>query len=172
MCGRRAVARIRLPDRNQAPSAGGKGMRVVNNSSELAAAFDGARREADAYFGNSAVYVEKYLPRPRHVEAQILFDQAGKGVFLGERDCTVQRRHQKLIEETPSPGMTAEQRTLWGSGLAAGLMCIGQPGPLSFSSIPNRRVLLLELNPTLQFGTPSPDGPLARPCACSSGSPR
>ncbi len=132
---------------------GGKGMRVVNNSSELAAAFDGARREADAYFGNSAVYVEKYLPRPRHVEAQILFDLAGNGVFLGERDCTVQRRHQKLIEETPSPGMTAEQRTALGeAALAAGRSCgYVNAGTVEFLFDPESgEFYFLEMNTRLQ----------------------
>src|SRR5690606_9874382 len=93
-----------------AHGGGGKGLRVVRDPSELEEGFEGARREADAYFGNPSVYVERYLERPRHVEAQILFDQAGNGVFLGERDCSVQRRHQKLVEETPSPGMTTKQR--------------------------------------------------------------
>src|SRR5690606_26111921 len=107
-----------------AHGGGGKGLRVVREPSELADAFEGARREADAYFGNPAVYVERYLDRPRHVEAQILFDSTGNGVFLGERDCSVQRRHQKLIEETPSPGLTDKQRkALAKAALAAGKSC-------------------------------------------------
>ncbi|MGI8518455.1 MAG: acetyl/propionyl/methylcrotonyl-CoA carboxylase subunit alpha [Acidimicrobiia bacterium] len=132
---------------------GGKGMRVVNSANELGAAFDGARREADAYFGNSAVYIEKYLPRPRHVEAQILFDQTGKGVFLGERDCSVQRRHQKLIEETPSPGMTAEQRaTLGEAALAAARSCgYVNAGTVEFLFDPDTgEFYFLEMNTRLQ----------------------
>jgi acetyl-CoA/propionyl-CoA carboxylase biotin carboxyl carrier protein len=132
---------------------GGKGMRVVNGAEELRAAFDGARREADAYFGNPAVYVEKYLARPRHVEAQILFDQAGKGVFLGERDCTVQRRHQKLIEETPSPGMTPQLREALGeAALAAGRSCgYINAGTVEFLFDPDvGEFYFLEMNTRLQ----------------------
>lgn len=100
---------------------GGKGLRVVQTADEIEDAFDGARREAEAYFGNPEVYVEKYLEKPRHVEAQVLFDTHGNGVFLGERDCSVQRRHQKLMEETPSPGLTKKQRSAIGkAALAAG----------------------------------------------------
>ncbi len=107
-----------------AHGGGGKGLRVVREESELADAFEGAKREADAYFGNSEVYVEKYLDKPRHVEAQILFDSEGHGEFLGERDCSVQRRHQKLIEETPSPGLTDRQRKALGkAAIAAGKSC-------------------------------------------------
>jgi len=93
----------------------------VRDAEELGGAFEGAKREADAYFGNPEVYVEKYLEHPRHVEAQVLFDKQGKGIFLGERDCSVQRRHQKLIEETPSPGLTVKQRRALGrAAIAAG----------------------------------------------------
>ncbi|MBU1865545.1 MAG: ATP-grasp domain-containing protein, partial [Actinobacteria bacterium] len=93
-----------------AHGGGGKGLRVVYHEADLAAAFEAARREADAYFSNPEVYVEKYLEHPRHIEAQIIVDQHGTGVFLGERDCSLQRRHQKLIEETPSPIISPQQR--------------------------------------------------------------
>ena len=107
-----------------AHGGGGKGLRVVHDAEDAADAFEGARREADAYFGNPEVYVEKYLERSRHVEAQILFDTHGNSLFLGERDCSVQRRHQKLIEETPSPGLSGKQRKALGkAALAAGRSC-------------------------------------------------
>jgi len=93
-----------------AHGGGGKGLRVIFEEAGLEEGFHGARREADAYFANPEVYVERYLDHARHVEAQVIFDTHGNGVFLGERDCSMQRRHQKLIEETPAPGLSEEQR--------------------------------------------------------------
>lgn len=93
---------------------GGKGMRVVENTGELKQAFQMAQREAMAAFGNGDVYIEKYISEMRHVEVQILADEQGSVIHLGERDCSVQRRHQKLIEESPSPGCAPEFRKLLG----------------------------------------------------------
>lgn len=93
-----------------AHGGGGKGLRVVYKEEDLETAFDAARREADAYFSRPEVYVEKYLEQPRHIEAQIICDTHGNAVFVGERDCSAQRRHQKLVEETPAPGVTDAQR--------------------------------------------------------------
>ncbi len=135
-----------------AHGGGGKGLRVVHEASEATAAFDGARREADAYFGNPQVYVEKYLEKPRHIEAQILFDQGGHGVFLGERDCSVQRRHQKLIEETPAPGLTTKQRkTLAKAAIDAGRSCdYVNAGTVEFLMDQNGDFYFLEMNTRLQ----------------------
>jgi acetyl-CoA carboxylase biotin carboxylase subunit len=89
---------------------GGRGMKVVENAEGAAEAFSLARTEAKAAFSNDSVYVEKYLGRPRHIEIQVLGDGKGGGVHLGERDCSLQRRHQKVLEESPSPALNAEQR--------------------------------------------------------------
>ncbi|MFQ5743466.1 MAG: acetyl-CoA carboxylase biotin carboxylase subunit [Acidobacteriota bacterium] len=89
---------------------GGKGMRVVLNQEGLSEAFRMARSEAEASFGSGEIYVEKYLARPRHVEVQLLGDEHGNLVHLGDRECSVQRKYQKLVEETPSPALSAEQR--------------------------------------------------------------
>ncbi len=89
---------------------GGKGLKVVRSSDEVERAFESARREGEAYFSDPAVYVERYLEDPRHVEVQVLADSSGNVIHLGERDCTIQRRHQKLVEETPSPAVDAELR--------------------------------------------------------------
>jgi len=90
---------------------GGRGLKVVRETDGIPEAFEAAGREAEAWFGNSAVYVERYLESARHIEAQVVFDSHGNGVFLGERDCSMQRRHQKLVEECPAPGLTEDERS-------------------------------------------------------------
>jgi acetyl-CoA/propionyl-CoA carboxylase biotin carboxyl carrier protein len=94
---------------------GGKGLKVVRNAADAARAYDSARREGDAYFSDPSVYVERYLEDPRHVEVQVLADSHGNVIHLGERDCTIQRRHQKLVEETPSPAVDEELRAHIGA---------------------------------------------------------
>jgi acetyl-CoA carboxylase biotin carboxylase subunit len=111
-----------------AAGGGGKGMRVAKNADEFERSFQLARSEALSAFGNGDVYVEKYLMRPRHIEFQIMGDRFGNVIHLGERDCSVQRRHQKLIEESPSPAMTPELRKRMGDAAVAGAKAIDYVG--------------------------------------------
>jgi acetyl-CoA carboxylase biotin carboxylase subunit len=98
-----------------AAGGGGKGMRVVTDPEDFKEALEGASREAKAAFGDGRVYIEKYLARPRHIEIQILCDQHGNAIHLGERECSIQRRHQKVVEESPSPVVTPELRERMGA---------------------------------------------------------
>jgi len=107
---------------------GGKGIRIVKDLSELGSAVRQAQAEAEAAFGNGAVYVEKYIGAPRHVEIQVLADGRGHGVHLGERDCSIQRRHQKLIEEAPSPAVDADLRAEMGAAAVAAALAADYEG--------------------------------------------
>src|SRR5690349_5688412 len=98
---------------------GGKGMRIVERSGEVKAAIESCKREAISSFGDDKVLVEKYLTRPRHIEIQVFADTRGDCVYLFERDCSVQRRHQKVLEEAPAPGMTLERRQAMGQAAVA-----------------------------------------------------
>ena len=111
-----------------AAGGGGKGMRVARDADEFTRSFQMARSEALSAFGNGSVYVEKYLERPRHIEFQILGDTHGNCIHLGERDCSVQRRHQKLIEEAPSPAMTPALRKKMGDAAVLGAKSINYVG--------------------------------------------
>ena len=93
-----------------AAGGGGRGMKVAQTEAELDTALSTARSEAKAAFGDDALYMEKYLGKPRHIEIQVLGDGKGNAVHLGERDCSLQRRHQKVLEEAPSPSLNADQR--------------------------------------------------------------
>lgn len=113
-----------------AAGGGGRGLKVVYQAEDLEAAVEAAGREAESWFGNPQVYVERYLDNARHIEAQVVFDLDGHGVFFGERDCSLQRRHQKLVEESPAPNFTPEHRRRLGElalalGSAAGYQYAG-----------------------------------------------
>jgi acetyl-CoA/propionyl-CoA carboxylase biotin carboxyl carrier protein len=135
-----------------AHGGGGKGLRVVHREPDLEAGFDAARREADAYFKNPEVYVEKYLEHPRHIEAQIIVDSHGNGMFLGERDCSLQRRHQKLIEESPSTVLTDKQRKALGKAALAVAKAADyvNAGTVEFLLDASGELYFLEMNTRLQ----------------------
>ncbi|HUE97168.1 MAG TPA: acetyl-CoA carboxylase biotin carboxylase subunit [Longimicrobiaceae bacterium] len=107
---------------------GGKGMRIVRGESEIDSAFTAAGNEARSAFGDDAVYIEKYLEGPRHIEIQVLADRHGATIHLGERECSIQRRHQKLIEEAPSPVLTPEQRAAMGDTAVAAARAVEYEG--------------------------------------------
>jgi acetyl-CoA/propionyl-CoA carboxylase biotin carboxyl carrier protein len=135
-----------------AHGGGGRGLKVIRAHEELESAFESARREADAWFANPEVYVERYLDRPRHVEAQIMLDAHGNGVFLGERDCSIQRRHQKLIEETPAPGLTESQRAEIGRAALAVANAADyvNAGTVEFLVDDSGAIYFLEMNTRIQ----------------------
>jgi acetyl-CoA carboxylase biotin carboxylase subunit len=139
-----------------AAGGGGKGMRWVANRSELASAFDTARSEALRGFGDDEVYIEKAIPNPRHVEMQILADEYGNTVYLGERDCSVQRRHQKVLEESPSPAVGAKMREQMGeiAVKAARAANYSNAGTIEFLVDANAGFYFLEMNTRLQVEHP------------------
>jgi len=134
---------------------GGKGLRVVTGAAGIKEALEGAQREAQAYFGNPAVYLEKYLPAPRHVEVQVFGDQHGHLVHLGERDCSLQRRHQKVMEEAPAPYLPAEvrQRLCEAALKGAGAIGYSNAGTLEFL-VQGNDFYFLEVNTRLQVEHP------------------
>ena len=107
---------------------GGRGMRIIWKEEDLDTLFESAQREAEAAFGNGGMYMEKFIEEPRHIEIQVVGDQYGKACHLSERDCSIQRRHQKLIEEAPSPFMTDELRERMGEAAVRGAMAVNYEG--------------------------------------------
>jgi acetyl-CoA carboxylase, biotin carboxylase subunit len=139
-----------------AAGGGGKGMRVSQSADDFERQFSMARNEASAAFGDETVYIEKYLARPRHVEFQVLGDQHGRVVHLGERDCSVQRRHQKLIEEAPSPALTEEIRTAMGDAAVRGAKAIDYvgAGTIEFLLDEDGSFYFMEMNTRIQVEHP------------------
>lgn len=135
---------------------GGKGMRVVADEKAFENAFQTAKGEAEASFGNAEVYLEKYLESPRHVEVQILGDQFGNVYHYGERDCSVQRRHQKLIEESPSPAVDAELRKRMGDAAVLGARSVNYEGAgtIEFLLDKNKNFYFMEMNTRIQVEHP------------------
>lgn len=135
---------------------GGKGMRYVESEAELEQAFITARNEADAAFGNPDVYLEKFLEEPRHIEFQVFGDQHGNVIHLNERECSIQRRHQKLIEEAPSPIMTPELRSKMGEAAKRGAAAVGYvgAGTIEFLVDKYRNFYFMEMNTRIQVEHP------------------
>ena len=135
---------------------GGRGMRVVESEAELAPALNSAATEAQAAFGDAEVYIERYLPSVRHVEVQVFADARGSTVHLGERDCSVQRRHQKLVEEAPGPGLTEANRTKLGEAAVKAAEAVGyrNAGTVEFLMDPDGNFFFSEMNVRIQVEHP------------------
>lgn len=135
---------------------GGRGMRLVRNESELVKSFLAAQGEADAAFGNPGVYLEKFVERPRHIEFQILADGHGNVVHLGERDCSIQRRHQKLLEEAPSPALSRELRKKMGDAAVCAAQSINYigAGTVEFLLDQSGDFYFMEMNTRIQVEHP------------------
>ncbi len=135
---------------------GGKGMRIIRSSEEFQDAWDSARQESKAAFGNDGMYLEKFLENPRHIEIQIIGDQYGTAAHLSERDCSIQRRHQKLIEETPSPFMTTELRKKMGEAAIKAAKSINYEGvgTIEFLVDSDKSFYFMEMNTRIQVEHP------------------
>ncbi len=138
-----------------AAGGGGRGMKVVRSDDELASALSQARTEARLAFGDDAVYIEKYLARPRHIEIQVIADSHGNVVHLGERDCSFQRRHQKILEEAPSPALNATERDQLGKTVTSALKELGYLGVGTIEFLyENGQFFFIEMNTRLQVEHP------------------
>jgi acetyl-CoA carboxylase biotin carboxylase subunit len=139
-----------------AAGGGGRGMRICHNDVRLIGAFLTAQREAETAFGNPDVYIEKYIEKPRHIEIQILGDNHGHVVHLGERDCTIQRRHQKLLEESPSPALNAKLRKKMGEVAVKGARAVNynNAGTIEFLLDEDGNFYFMEMNTRIQVEHP------------------
>ncbi len=139
-----------------AAGGGGRGITVVRSPEDFASAYASTRATAHAVFRDSTVYVERYLEGARHVEVQVVCDEHGNGIHLGERDCSVQRRHQKLVEESPAPSLTVEQREEIGRVAVAGALALGYTGAgtLEFLAAPDGTFAFMEMNARIQVEHP------------------
>src|ERR1700747_2001997 len=139
-----------------AAGGGGRGMRVVRSKEELLAAYQTARSEAQQAFGTPDVYMEKFLEHPRHIEIQVLGDQHGKVITLGERECTIQRRHQKLVEESPSPAIDPKRRKELGTKVVKALEAIEytNAGTVEFLMDTDGSLYFIEMNTRIQVEHP------------------
>ncbi len=135
---------------------GGKGMRIINDESEFKKAWDDAKREAGASFGNDGLYLEKFVEEPRHIEIQVVGDQYGKVCHLSERDCSIQRRHQKLVEETPSPVVSQELRDRMGEAAIKGAKAINYEGAGTIEFLVDKHgdFYFMEMNTRIQVEHP------------------
>lgn len=138
-----------------ASGGGGRGMRVVEQEADLLSAITMTQTEAKANFGSAIVYLEKYLQAPRHIEIQVLSDTHGNAIYLGERDCSMQRRHQKVIEEAPAPGITDEQRQRIGQACATACQQMKYRGAGTFEFLyENGKFFFIEMNTRIQVEHP------------------
>jgi acetyl-CoA carboxylase biotin carboxylase subunit len=135
---------------------GGRGMRIVHSEAEIASQFQTAHEEAERAFGDGSIYLEKYLTEPRHIEFQVFGDRHGHVIHLGERECSIQRRHQKLIEESPSPALTPELRAEMGEAAVALCRNVGyeNAGTIEFLLDVDRRFYFMEMNTRIQVEHP------------------
>lgn len=155
--GLKCASKVKYPVILKATAGGGgKGMRIVNHDSEFEKAWNDARAEAGASFGNDGLYLEKFIEEPRHIEIQILGDGKGKVVHLSERDCSIQRRHQKLVEETPSPVITERLRNKMGEAAIKGAKAIKYEGAGTIEFLVDKHgdFYFMEMNTRIQVEHP------------------
>lgn len=155
--GKKLAKKIKYPVILKATAGGGgKGMRIVHNEAGFKRAWDDARQEAGASFGNDGLYLEKYIEEPRHIEIQVVGDKTGRVCHLSERDCSIQRRHQKLVEETPSPIMTPKLRQRMGEAAIRGAEAIKYEGAgtVEFLVDKNGDFYFMEMNTRIQVEHP------------------